>query len=52
MDGEDETTMAKQLKPGDLFPDYTVQLTDGRTVNIPHELKGEYALIIFYRGIW
>jgi peroxiredoxin len=44
--------MAKQLNPGDLFPDYTVQLTDGRTVNIPQELRGEYAVIIFYRGIW
>jgi peroxiredoxin len=44
--------MAKQLNPGDLFPDYTVQLTDGRTVNIPQVLRGEYAVIIFYRGIW
>ncbi len=44
--------MAKQLNPGDLFPSYTVQLIDGRTVNIPQELRGECAVIIFYRGIW
>jgi peroxiredoxin len=44
--------MAKQLKPGDVFPDYTVPTTDGRTLNISADLKGEYAVIIFYRGIW
>jgi peroxiredoxin len=43
--------VSKQLNPGDLFPAYTVQLTDGRTVNIPQELRSEYAVIIFYRGI-
>ncbi|MET0503518.1 MAG: hypothetical protein ABW172_18505 [Candidatus Binatia bacterium] len=44
--------MAKQLNPGDLFPDYTIQLADGRTLNIPQQLSREYAVIIFYRGIW
>ena len=44
--------MAKQLNPGDLFPDYSVQLTDGGTLSIPQDLRGEYAVIIFYRGIW
>jgi len=44
--------MAKQLNPGDPFPHFTVPLTDGRTLNIPTDLKGEYAVIIYYRGIW
>ena len=44
--------MAKQLNPGDTFPNYTVPTTDGRTLNIPADLNGEYAVIIFYRGIW
>ena len=44
--------MARQLKPGDLFPDYTVRTSDGRKLNIPADLKGEYAVVIFYRGIW
>jgi peroxiredoxin len=44
--------MAKQLKPGDLFPTYTVPITDGGTLNIPADLAGEYAVIIFYRGVW
>jgi peroxiredoxin len=44
--------MAKQLNPGDSFPSFTVPITDGRTMTIPADLKGEYAVIIFYRGIW
>ena len=44
--------MARQLNPGDLFPEYSVQLTDGRTLNVPRDFRGEYAVIIFYRGIW
>ena len=44
--------MAKQLNPGDPFPHFTVPLTDGRTLSIPADLKGEYAVIIYYRGIW
>ena len=44
--------MAKQLNPGDKFPNFVVPLTDGRTLNIPADLTGEFAVIIFYRGIW
>ena len=44
--------MAKQLNPGDAFPSYTVPLVGGGRLNIPADLKGEYAVIIFYRGIW
>ena len=44
--------MAKQLNPGDPFPSFNVPLIDGRTLNISSDLKGEYAVIIYYRGIW
>ena len=44
--------MAKQLNPGDRFPRFTVNLTDGRSLTLPDDLKGEYAVIIYYRGIW
>ena len=44
--------MAKQLGPGDLFPNYTVATTIGGRSNIPADLEGDYAVIIFYRGIW
>jgi len=39
--------MAKQLNPGDTFPNYTVPTTDGVALNIPADLKGEYAVVIF-----
>lgn len=44
--------MTKQLGPGDAFPNYMVPTADGVRLNIPTDLKGEYAVIIFYRGIW
>jgi hypothetical protein len=44
--------MARQLNPGDPFPHYRVPTANGRTLNIPADLTGEYAVIIFYRGIW
>jgi peroxiredoxin len=44
--------MARQLNPGDPFPNFTVPITDGRTLNIPADLQGEFAVIIYYRGIW
>ena len=44
--------MARQLNPGDPFPNYHIQAAVGRTLSIPQDLDGEYAVIIFYRGIW
>jgi peroxiredoxin len=44
--------MARQLNLGDQFPDYQVHTTDGRTLRLPHELPGEYSVLIFYRGSW
>jgi peroxiredoxin len=44
--------MTKQLLPGDDFPPYNVQTVSGQTLTLPGDLTGEYAVIIFYRGIW
>ena len=44
--------MAKQLTPGDSFPEFNVPAVDGRNLNIPNDITGEYAVVIFYRGIW
>ncbi len=44
--------MAKQLGPGDSFPNYNVATAAGGRLNIPTDLEGDYAVIIFYRGIW
>jgi hypothetical protein len=49
---KDHRTMAKQLEPGEQFPNYTVPTVAGSTLYIPGDLKGEYAVILFYRGIW
>ena len=44
--------MANQLLPGHRFPSYRVETVDGHILNIPEDLAGEYAVIIFYRGVW
>jgi peroxiredoxin len=44
--------MVRQINPGDPFPAFNVSLADGRTLNLPGDLEGEYAVIIYYRGIW
>ena len=44
--------MTRQLSVGDTFPEYTVQTVSGQTLNIPQDLKGEYSVLLFYRGWW
>jgi len=44
--------MGKQLNPGDSFPVFNVNLTDGRRLDLPKDLPGDYAVIIYYRGTW
>jgi peroxiredoxin len=44
--------MAHQLNMGDLFPKYTVKTADGQTVTLPDDLRGEYSVLLFYRGVW
>jgi peroxiredoxin len=44
--------MARQLTPGDAFPHCTVPTIDGRALNLPNDLTGDYSVIIFYRGVW
>ena len=45
-------TMAQQLNGGDSFPEYVVKTVDGKTLRIPQDLSGEYAVLLFYRGGW
>ncbi|MEE9568397.1 MAG: hypothetical protein V3W37_03335 [Candidatus Binatia bacterium] len=44
--------MAQQLNDGDSFPEYVVNTVDGKTLKIPQDLAGEYAVLLFYRGGW
>ena len=40
------------LKPGDRFPDMTVQTVDGRELALPQAVEGTNKVILFYRGGW
>jgi peroxiredoxin len=40
------------LHPGDLFPELTVQLTDGRSLVVPDALSESFGVILFFRGAW
>ena len=44
--------MAKQLNVGDVFPDYLVHTTESKMLHLPQGLRGEYSVLIFYRGSW
>ena len=40
------------LSPGDMFPALSVTLSDGSTFQLPGDLAGHYAVVLFYRGSW
>ena len=44
--------MSSRLQNGDLFPHLIIDVVGGRTLAIPHDLGGSYAVILFYRGSW
>lgn len=44
--------MSSRLHNGDLFPDLTIDLVGGRTLAIPRDLDGSYAVVLFNRGSW
>lgn len=44
--------MGEKLDTGDAFPRLTLELTDGRTLDLPDGLDARYKVILFYRGHW
>ena len=44
--------MANKLDAGDGFPEMTLNLVGGSTLQIPDKLKSNYNIILFYRGHW
>ena len=46
------TSMALKLDAGDSFPDITLNLVGGSTLNLPGDLKSNYSIVLFYRGHW
>jgi hypothetical protein len=44
--------MSKKLGIGDTFPRVTINLVDGRTLDLPDGLDAKYRIFLFYRGHW
>ena len=44
--------MAAKLNTGDQFPDMTLNLVGGGTLNIPADFESDYNVVLFYRGHW
>jgi peroxiredoxin len=40
------------LKPGDPFPQLTIDTTDGQALALPGSFAGGFAVVLFYRGAW
>lgn len=44
--------MSTRLDVGDRFPSLRLELTDGRTLQVPDELGSQYTVLLFFRGHW
>jgi peroxiredoxin len=40
------------LRPGDTFPELTIAVPGGETVQAPEMFAGQYGVLLFYRGSW
>lgn len=44
--------MTKKLGLGDTFPNISLKLVGGGTIDLPSRLGSKYGAIVFYRGHW
>ena len=44
--------MAEKLRQGDRFPSLSLNLVDGKTIQIPGDIPSRYVAVLFYRGHW
>lgn len=42
----------KVLDGGDAFPNMSLNLTGGGTINLPEGIKGSWTIFLVYRGHW
>jgi peroxiredoxin/uncharacterized protein (DUF1330 family) len=45
-------TLPPRLRNGQLFPNLAIQTVRDRAMQLPRDLAGSYAVILFYRGSW
>jgi len=43
---------AQPLDAGQSFPELTFDTVGGGTLNLPADLEGDFAIVLFYRGKW
>ena len=41
-----------KLTTGDDFPNLTLDLADGGTLELPEDIDTRFAIVLFYRGHW
>lgn len=44
--------MSEKLGISDIFPEMTLNLTGGGSLELPKDLNTKYKVILFYRGHW
>lgn len=44
--------MATKLDAGVPFPEFSLQVVDGRALALPSGLGTKYTVVLFYRGHW
>lgn len=44
--------MTEKLSTGANFPDLTLKIPGGETINLPADLKTPLTVVLFYRGHW
>ncbi len=44
--------MADKLNAGDMFPEISIDLVGGGSLNLPGDFETAYNLVLFYRGHW
>lgn len=44
--------MSSKLGIGDSFPELSLNLVDGGSIDLPGGLEGKYKVVLFYRGHW
>jgi peroxiredoxin len=40
------------LRPGDMFPQLTLTVPGGNTIQVPGSFAGDYGVVLFNRGAW